>query len=241
MRERDFDVKAFPRHHPTGKYGLHHPRADKISPQQFFNQRLLNFDQRFAQDATYVFMSQQYVERANLESQIDLSVQRGIMTEGPDGTKVMSLAEAFSVFQKVPGTPKYWQSKRSDLLATISVLGPFQFFFTLSCGEMRWTEVIVSVLKKEGHDVVIINPDTPDEEVIIDNESLEVFLDKTGQTIHSLLKNYTFLITRMFNNRVKSFIKNVLLSKEKEGLKIEYYTYRVEFQMRGSAHIHGCC
>ena len=48
LRELDFDVAGFPRHFPDGLYGLFHPRKQKITPQQFFSQRLLNVDKRFA-------------------------------------------------------------------------------------------------------------------------------------------------------------------------------------------------
>jgi hypothetical protein len=41
MREEFMDVKAFPRHFPSGKFGLNHPRDFKLTPSKFFNQRLL--------------------------------------------------------------------------------------------------------------------------------------------------------------------------------------------------------
>ena len=36
MREENVDVKAFPRHHPSGQYGLDHKREFKLSPSQYF-------------------------------------------------------------------------------------------------------------------------------------------------------------------------------------------------------------
>ena len=42
LREDNFDVKAFPIHHPDGKFGLHYERPIKLSPQAYFQQRLLN-------------------------------------------------------------------------------------------------------------------------------------------------------------------------------------------------------
>ena len=77
LREENFDVKAFPRHHPTGSYGLDHPRERKIPAQKFFCQRLLNRDPRFANDMSYLFMAQQRVERAALESQLRLAGRKG--------------------------------------------------------------------------------------------------------------------------------------------------------------------
>ena len=50
----------------------------------------------------------------------------------------------------------------------------------------------------------------------------------------SLLKENIMLITQMFDNRVKAFIKNILL---KSGF--EHYAHRIEYQIRGMPHVHG--
>ena len=73
MREEYFDVKAFPKFHPSGKFGLHHNRKHKLSAQMYFNQRLLNLDDRFSKDPCYVFMASYYIERQGIERQIDIS------------------------------------------------------------------------------------------------------------------------------------------------------------------------
>lgn len=73
MREQFFDVRAFPKHHPSGKFGIHHPRIHKLSAQMYFNQRLLNHDDRFSKDPSYVFMATYFIERQNIERQIDIS------------------------------------------------------------------------------------------------------------------------------------------------------------------------
>ena len=49
---------------------------------------------------------------------------------------------------------------------------------------------------------------------------------------HDLFKDYTFLITRLFDARVKSFTKNILMGGGRK-VKFKYYSYRVEFQARG--------
>ena len=55
------DVKAFIDLHPTGKYGMDHPREIPLTKQQYFGQRLLNEDSRFSSDPMYIFSSQQIV------------------------------------------------------------------------------------------------------------------------------------------------------------------------------------
>ena len=73
MREEHIDVKAFPIHHPNGEFGLHHKRKFKLSPVYYFNQRLLNADDRFSKDTCYLFMASYFIERYGLERQINLS------------------------------------------------------------------------------------------------------------------------------------------------------------------------
>ena len=110
--------------------------------------RLTMDDERFAKDIPYLFMACQYVERTILESQINVSGQRG---SRDSNDTVKKLGGAFSVFQKVTGSPKYWQHARSELNAKVKQLGPFHLFYTLSCAEMRWPEVLVSILRKKGY------------------------------------------------------------------------------------------
>ena len=105
MRDEHFDVKAFPCMHPTGRFGLHHKRSMKLSPVYYFNQRLLNKDQRFAKNIPYIFMAQQYLERHTLESQINVCSQRGTV----DHQNLTPHSDVFSVFQKLKGSPKYWK------------------------------------------------------------------------------------------------------------------------------------
>ena len=63
LREKDFDITAFPDLFPDGKFGFHDDRELKLSPINYFSQRILNRNQTFAQDPDYLFIAQQFVER----------------------------------------------------------------------------------------------------------------------------------------------------------------------------------
>ena len=128
-------------------------------------------------------MCQQYMERGAMEGQIDISVQKGIMSDVPGGAKSMRLTDAFSVFQKIPGTPKYWQQKRNNLLAMINVLGPFQWFFTFSCAELRWSNIIATILRKKGHLVEVVDNYISNETEGVRNDGLPLkdYLSVTNQ------------------------------------------------------------
>ena len=101
MREEHFDVKANPRHHPSGHFGLHHAREVKLTPSQYFNQRLMNEDERFSTDAFYIFMATAFIERHGIERQIDVSGVKGKKDSVQDGEIKVHLNDPFDVFKKI--------------------------------------------------------------------------------------------------------------------------------------------
>ena len=64
---------------------------------------------------------------------------------------------------------------------------------------------------------------------------LKHYLKKQGNKgLTDFLKDHFITITRIFDKRVKDFLKTVMTD-----MGIEDYCYRVEYQMRGLPHIHG--
>ena len=240
MRDEHFDVKAFPTLHPTGNYGLNHPRDQKLPPVYYFNQRLLNEDQRFAKHAPYLFAAQQYVERTTLEGQINISGLKGQR----DGTTsdLTRLTDPFSVFQKLKGSPRYWKQAKDELIAKVKQLGPFHIFFTLSCAELRWFEIFVSILKQMGVKVIEGKENEKwngkADDIMVNGKSLWLFISEMKEPKYKLLKDKVIMITRMFDHRIRSFIKHILMGNGTD-IKFDHYSYRIEFQGRGLPHLHG--
>ena len=241
LREEDFDVKAFPRHHPCGQYGLHHQRKYKLTAQMYFNQRLMNQDERFAKDPCYLFMACYYLERQQIESQINIAGIKGLSRLNANGERKIHLNDLYSVFSKVKGTPKYWQTARNDLVAKVKQLGPFHIFYTFSCGETRWAEVFLCILYRNGYKIEIPEDwDGHEEDLLVEGKNLKDFINEDmSKSKHKLFEDYTLLITLLFDARVKSFVKNILMAGGKDKIPFKYYSYRVEFQARGMPHIHG--
>ena len=164
---------------------------------------------------------------------------RGGSSTNGMGEKVVKLQDLFSVFEKLKGSPKFWQTAKNELIAKVKQLGPFHIFYTFSCGEMRWPEVFLSLFKRKGLRVEYPEDwDGSDESILVEGQELWEYVNKMSESRHKLFKDYSFLITRIFDARVKSFVKNVLMGSGKD-LPISYYNYRVEFQARGMPHIHG--
>ena len=150
-----------------------------------------------------------------------------------NGQTKVSLNDMYDVFKKVKGTAKYWQVSKNELVAKVKQLGPFHIFYTFSCGEMRWSQMFVTLLKKKGYTVEI--PDKwngNDAELLVEGKNLWKFVNEDiSNRKHELFQDYTFLIARLFDARVKSMIKNILLGHGKDKVSISHYSYRVEFQV----------
>lgn len=205
LRDQNYESKAFPNLFPTGKYDLGHERAKPLSTQKYFNQRCLNVDQRCAKDTSWLLAAQYRDEMEKLEKQCNISFTRGSLSKTREGVEVMQVKDGFAAFRKVRGSPKYWQQARNELIAKVEQLGPFQAFFTLSCAEMRWTEVVTSILELGGHEMSWDkwDKDMRDENILVDGVPLPEFLKGREFSKASLLRDNVLLITRMFDERVK--------------------------------------
>jgi len=57
---------TFPFLFPTGKFGYKVTRPIHLTATKYFNQRLLNFSQRFSSNADYIFFAHYVMQQANL-------------------------------------------------------------------------------------------------------------------------------------------------------------------------------
>ena len=70
-------------------------------------------------------------------------------------------------------------------------------------------------------------------------KSLKEFLiEDVDDSLHELIRTNVLTATRNFQHRVNAFRKEVLMG-ENNSMNIKHISYRVEFQGRGAAHIHG--
>ena len=97
LTTKNWDRDAFPMKHPDGKNNLHQPRERKLTDQYYFVQRLRNKDTRFSTDPAYAFAAAAYLEKKQLQSNINMSYQRGKESRSVDGVSTFTLEDGFSV------------------------------------------------------------------------------------------------------------------------------------------------
>ena len=251
LRDENFDTEGFPVQHPRGRFGLNYSgkeRERRLTIQKYFTQRISNINPIFSSDKSYVFTALNYIEMDSLERSINISYQRGKVVNGC----LENTENSCSILDNIKGSCKYWQKRKHEVLAKLEQLGPFQFFFTLSCADKRWEENFVSILKLDGlkvkyearpkkncgdgdysyeHYNIYVKPKDKEEFILL----AEYLKDKD---LHEMVRKNVLTITMNFDKRVKAFIKNIVMSSSNP-MRNKFFHYRVEFQLRGAGHIHG--
>ena len=91
LQEENLDVKSFPCFFPDGKNGKDEKRPVTLQDQAYWEQRILNVDQRCGTCPPYVFMAAAHTELKQMNRNINMSFQRGLERVNPDGSCVYTL------------------------------------------------------------------------------------------------------------------------------------------------------
>ena len=238
LREKDWDIKSFPCLLPDGKNSLHTKRDIQLSDQEYFIQRIMNRDLRFACNSAYVFAAVAYIEKKQIEGRKGISFKRGKSSISANGTKSYSLEDPYSVLDNIKNTPRYWQKTRYELNAKLQNLGAFTFFFTLSCADMRWPENFTALLQDQTFIYEEVN--FKEEAFVVLGDKKEPLMDylSRNSSKHDFIKQNLLNATLTFHQRVKMFVRHIIMNKQNP-MCIKYNSYKVEFALRGAGHIHG--
>ena len=124
---------AHPHLFPTGKFGYKVERDVKLSPVKYFNQRLLNYKQKFSSDSDYIFYALSVMQQLNLNGQINIAMKKtctnqlnaGMLSNNFSNTVKAFIAkdEGYGFMTTIKGTPAYWKKFLSEVLAMVKQLG----------------------------------------------------------------------------------------------------------------------
>ncbi|XP_051816503.1 uncharacterized protein LOC127537664 [Acanthochromis polyacanthus] len=226
------EAMAFPVQFPTGQNTLDEDRPIKLSPSRYFNARLFGADTRFAEDQSYLFFAQ-FVSETNIaRGSMSIQMRKGrkrtsdgrvvknsMLQNKEELERLIQAREALRFMQPLRGTPAYWHKSLKDLHAMLRQLGKPTFFVTFSAAEMRWPEVIQVIKAQQG-------------------QTLADFSQLDWKSKCDILRSNPVTVMRMFHHRVNALMADLILSPAQPIGEVEDYFYRVEFQARGSPHIH---
>ena len=114
--------------------------------------------------------------------------------------------QAYLFLRQIPGTPPYWQKFMYEVIAMVKQLGIPTWFMTLSCADLRWTELFQIIGRTQGLNLT-------DEEI----EGLS-YNERC-----SMLNSNPVVVAKHFQYRVETFFTEVSFSKPNPIGKIIYY------------------
>nr|XP_022308223.1 uncharacterized protein LOC111114232 [Crassostrea virginica] len=231
LQEHGNEAKTFPHPFPTGRFSWNEERETRITLSRYFNNRLMNSDDRFAKDSNYIFFSQfvsdlnQVIEKTQISIRKCLGKLEGnspvtsSMIQNPEVlSRLMKNDEALRFMQPIRGTPAYWSSAQKDLFAMLRQLGIPTWFCSFSAAEHRWNDAVATILRQQN--------DNRDPASLDWSEKNEV------------LRTNPVTVARMFEHRFHVFQTEVIFSNSNPIGKVTDFFQRVEFQQRGSPHMH---
>ncbi|XP_078336941.1 uncharacterized protein LOC144626544 [Crassostrea virginica] len=120
LQEEGNEAKTFPHLFPSGKFSWNDNRDVKISLSRYFNNRLMNADNRFAKDTNYIFFCQYLSELKQVIDKTQISIRKSVskldgrkpvtaeMLQNPEVlSKLLKTDEAMRFMQPIRGTPAY--------------------------------------------------------------------------------------------------------------------------------------
>ena len=136
--------------------------------------------------------------------------------------RLMHHDEGFRFLRALRGSPPYFEKAKKDLFAMIRQLGPATLFCSFSSAETKW----IHLLRILGQLV--------DQKRYTDDELENLNWEEKCR----LIQSDPVTCARHFDYQVNQFLRNFLLSSAQPLGTISDWFYRVEYQQRGSPHIH---
>ncbi|XP_071104737.1 uncharacterized protein [Haliotis cracherodii] len=229
LTDKSNEARSFPVLFPSGSSTFHDDREERITLARYLHTRLMNADRRFAQNTDYIFYAQYLSEIQQVLSNVSIAMRKGSqsycrnvtaenLTDSDSLRGILKSDEGYRFLKPIRGTPPFWQSAQKDLFAMLRQLGVPTWFCSFSSADMRWPEMIETILRAEG------------------DKRKAYELDWSEKCF--VLRKNPVTAARMFDQRFHCFLKEVIMSPAEPIGKIKDYFYRVEFQHRGSPHTH---
>lgn len=236
--EENLDAKCFPHLFPSGRFGFDAPRPTrKATKRKVVRSRLRNADRRWAADTNYLttcagllqqldIMSLLGVQARMSHNSLTMAEVQRLLKEG-DSKMEQSMS---TIFAKLRGFAPYWQDVKNNLRTHLTMFGAPTWFVTLNPALERWGEL--HRLYEAVH-----------------HQHVE------PKHIMEWVARDPVLVSRWFHQRFRSFFINVVLAKGGHFVlslivtfyyvhldgplgNIIHYFWRVEYQQRGTPHVH---
>ena len=193
---------------------------------------LRNVDRRVAMCIPNIFFKLKRLQIKQIQDKVSLAIRKckskemaftvGDILSPGFVDKVTMQNDGYRVLRTLRGSPPYWEAAKRDVFAMIRQLGIPTWFCSFSAAETKWVPLLKSLARLvQGR------------ELSTDEVNCLSWQEKC-----LLIKSDPVTCARYFDRRVQIFIKHVLKHNSQPIGGILDFFYRVEFQQRGSPHIH---
>ncbi|XP_058983672.1 uncharacterized protein LOC131804637 [Musca domestica] len=190
------------------------------------------YDRRCAR-VDKVLYSYKKLEFSKIKNSISTCLRKKIGTRNYTATdalndrfiqNIVQHDEGYHILKGVRSSPAHWEAEKKKVLAMIRQFGIPTFFITLSAAESQWPELIVILVKiAEGRNI-----------------TEEEAMSFSTQKRYELIRSDPITCSRYFDHRIRHLFKSFTVNGGifDEFNVIKFY-WRIEFQQRGSPHVHG--
>ena len=210
--------------------------SDRLTPAYYSDickWELRCVDRRAALHVPNIFYKMKKLQTEQICNKVHLAIRRyktkgkhysaGYILKDNMGESLIKLDEGYKIFRTIRNSPQYWENQKKEVFAMIRQLGLPTLFISLSANDLHWPELIIALGKLV---------DKKDYTEAVESKTL------SWETRSRLVQSDPVTCVRHFDHRVSQFIDLVLKNPESPLGVLKDYFYRVEFQQRGSPHIH---
>ncbi|XP_061173536.1 uncharacterized protein LOC133182702 [Saccostrea echinata] len=230
--DKDAEFLSFPTIYCGQRMASNDDREVKVHYSDLVKWELRNIDRRAANSVPNLFFKMKKIQMKQISDKVNLVLRRCKGTEKKLTAgdvlnqevldKITRLDEGYYIFRTLRNSPPYLEAKKKELFAMIRQLGLPTWFSSLSAADTRWPELLKTLAQLN------LKKSLTDEEI-----DKMTWAEKTD-----LVQKDPVTCVRFFDHRVHVFINTVLKSEHHPVGELIDFFYRVEFQHRGSPHIH---
>ena len=194
------------------------------------NSEIRRRDRRAAR-TDHLLFTQKYSQLKQLCSNSNIALKKSAQSQNITASQILntnfvdeniSKDNAYRFLTNITGSPAYWEQQKKNVMAMVRQLGVFSLFVTLSAAETHWKELL-RILKKT-----------------VDNVDDADVSDLDFEEKSRLIRTDPVTCSLYFEHKFKELFKT--WKNTDEGPfgkhKILQYYFRIEFQHRGSPHVH---
>jgi hypothetical protein len=211
-----------------------YPRTNKTPLKNYskvVRSELLNVDRRFAADTSNLFFKCKVLVQKQIASNIQIVLRKNKTENTVAGDvanptllrKMIDNDQGYQMLHNVQNSPSYLAAMRKNVLAMVRQEGQPTLFLTFSPSESTWTDLLMILYKLRNNDTLSA-----------DRAASLTYAQKSD-----LIRQDPVVCATYFDHRFRSLFK---LIKSRNGIfkehSVQHFFYRVEYQHRGSPHVH---